>query len=73
MSSLSETRLAICRTCPLFRKTWEGTHRCDGTKYMNPETKETSYLPKKGYVKGCNCLCEMKANNPSAHCVAGLW
>lgn len=31
-----------------------------------------SYLPKAGFYKGCNCVLEIKVNNPSAKCVAGL-
>ncbi len=73
MNTLVQERLEICKTCPLFKRTWEGNHRCDGSKYMDPETKQVSYLPKKGWIKGCNCYCEMKAQNPSSHCVAGLW
>ena len=40
---------------------------------MDPETKKTSYLPKKGYVRGCSCVVEYKARNSEAKCVAGLW
>lgn len=72
MESNYEKRMSICRECPLFKKQYNGNHRCDGGKYMNPETKETSYLPKKGFVRGCNCVCEVKSRNPNASCVAGL-
>ena len=48
MNALYEERLKICSTCPLFKKQWDGNHRCNGMLYMNPETRETSYLPKKG-------------------------
>ena len=48
MESNYEKRMSICRECPLFKKQYDGNHRCDGGKYMNPVTKETSYLPKKG-------------------------
>ena len=73
MEVFAQKRLEVCKTCPLFKKQYDGHHRCDGSKYMNPETKETSYLPKKGWIKGCNCICEIKVMQPSAECVAGLW
>ena len=70
---LKEERLAICSRCPLFKKTWDGQHRCDSSKYLSPDGKSVSYLPKTGWVRGCNCLLEVKVTNPSAKCVAGLW
>lgn len=73
MESFAEKRLQVCSTCPLFRKQWDGNHRCDSSKYMKPETKETSYLPKKGFVRGCSCIIEYKVRQPNAKCVAGLW
>ena len=72
MESNYEKRMSICRECPLFKKQWDGNHRCDGSKYMNPETKEVSHLPKKGFIRGCQCVIEYKARNINATCVAGL-
>ena len=73
MDKLCEERLKICSTCPLFKKQWDGNHRCDGQKYLDPTTMKTSYLPKKGWIRGCGCICEVKCKNPNIHCVAGLW
>ena len=73
MENIYEKRISICRECPLFKKQFDGNHRCNGQLYMDPVTKKTSYLPKKGFVKGCNCLMEVKARNPNAKCVADLW
>lgn len=73
MNSIAEERLKICSTCPLFKKQFDGKHRCDGSKYLNPVTMKTSYLSKPGFYKGCNCVLEIKTTNPSAKCVAGLW
>ena len=67
----AEERMEICRNCPLYEITSSGP-RCNPAKYINSEGK-TSWLPKKGYVKGCNCLLTHKTQNPNAHCVAGLW
>jgi len=71
--SISEERLKICSTCPLFKKTWDGQHRCDSSKYISPDGKSTSYLPKKDWKRGCNCLLEIKTRNPASKCVIGLW
>lgn len=73
MESFAEKRLQICSTCPLFKKQFDGRHRCDRSKYMNPITKETSYLPKKGMTRGCGCLIESKIFQKNAECTAGLW
>ena len=73
MENFAEKRLKVCQSCPLFKKQYDGNHRCDGHKWMNPVTKETSYLPKKGWIRGCSCLIELKVKQLSAKCVAGLW
>ncbi len=73
MTDTAKKRLEICNTCPLFKKVWDGKHRCDGSKYLNPTTMKVSYLPKAGFIKGCSCILEVKVNNPNAKCVAGLW
>lgn len=73
MSALCEQRLAICRICPLARKQFDGSIRCDSHKYLSPDGSQTSFLPKKDWIKGCGCLVNIKCNNPSAICVAGKW
>ena len=47
MSALCEQRLAICRMCPLARKQFDGSIRCDSHKYLSPDGSQTSFLPKK--------------------------
>lgn len=73
MTPIADARLQVCRTCPLFKEQWDGNHRCRSDMYMDPITKKTSYLPKKGFVNGCGCVLEKKIYSPNAKCVAGLW
>ena len=73
MSTLCEKRLAICHKCPLCKKTWDGGWRCDSSKYINEDGTQTSFLPKKGWIKGCNCRVDIKCQNENATCVRGLW
>lgn len=69
----AEERLNICKSCLLARISWDNTIRCDSTKYMSPDGTKTSYLPHKGWIKGCGCLASVKVHNKDAHCIAGKW
>ena len=62
-------RLAICKRCPIF----SSQGRCNYNLWINPDTDEVSTTQKYGYVRGCNCIIKIKANNPNNHCVAGKW
>lgn len=72
IEDLANKRLNICYKCPLYKKDVLG-ERCNSQRYINPDTDEWSYFPKKGYIKGCNCIVTLKAKNPKGHCVAGKW
>ena len=72
IEELSAKRIAICRNCPLYKESVLG-EVCNSKKYLNPETGESSFFPKDGYVKGCNCLLDKKTKNPASHCVAKKW
>ena len=63
-----KNRLAICGTCPIFNN-----GRCNASLWLNPDTNEVSIYKRPGYVRGCNCIIEIKAKNPNNHCVAGKW
>ena len=71
-SELVEKRLEICKKCPLYKEDEFGSV-CDSGKYISRDGTDWSYLPKKGYVKGCNCRLEHKAKHPSNHCIIQLW
>ena len=69
----AEERLAICKKCGLLKKDTIYGPICDSSKYMNPETGETSRMPHAGWVRGCACRLSWKVKNPSAKCVANKW
>ena len=69
--TLLESRLEICKQCPLYETMSYGA-RCNPSKYINKEG-ETSWIPKPGYVKGCNCILKRKAANPDNHCIINKW
>ena len=66
-----EDRLAICRECPIFSPQKGG--RCNSNLWLNPDNDDVSTHAKVGYVRGCNCVCSIKARNRNNHCVAGKW
>lgn len=69
---LAESRLAICRACPLMKKKLYG-FVCDSTTYLNVETNETSLIRKPGFEKGCGCRLEAKTRLKDSKCPLGKW
>ena len=70
---LSETRLAICKECPLFKETAMGMI-CNPRLYINEENKtDYSVRPKIGYRKGCGCRLQAKTRLPHSRCIVGKW
>ena len=63
--SISEQRLEICRSCPLFKNTTGGL--CNPALWLNPETDETSTVKKDGYFRGCGCRLKAKTTLNNAH------
>ncbi len=72
MEKFIEDRIEICKKCAIALETEFGL-KCDSRKYLNPETNESSFFKKDGWIKGCGCICNIKAKNPSNRCVAGKW
>lgn len=69
MNTLStDERLAICDKCPIYTK-----GRCNYDLWLNPNTNDVSTYAKSGYIRGCNCICSIKARNPYNHCIAHKW
>ena len=67
------TRIKICEECRLYKISFSGAI-CNPDLYLNLEDKTTtSYIPKNGYVRGCNCLLKRKAKIKNAKCIAGKW
>jgi len=70
MSALSiNERIEICKKCPIYSV--DG--RCNSKLWLNPNTNEVSVYSKPGFVRGCNCIIQVKAKNLNNHCVAGKW
>lgn len=71
MNELStKERLEICRKCPIFAPS---SKRCNSNLWFNPDTNEVSSSSKPGFIRGCNCIVTIKAQNKYNHCVAGKW
>lgn len=70
-NELSESRMKICRKCPIFKDILGGI--CNSKLWLNPETNEVSAKPKDGFARGCECRLLAKTRVPTATCVAGKW
>lgn len=71
-NDLSESRLIICRECPLFKNSVVGII-CNKELTLNPITGEVDTENKPGFYRGCNCRLEAKTRNVGAHCPANKW
>jgi hypothetical protein len=72
-NDLSESRLAICKECPIFIMSSNWGPMCDGTKYINEDGTQWSWARLKGYTKGCGCRLQAKTRIPDKHCIINLW
>lgn len=70
---LSQSRLEICKQCPLLTNNELLGLICSSSKYLNPKTMEVSTTPRKDFIRGCNCRMKAKSRLPNSHCIAGLW
>lgn len=68
---LSKKRIDICKQCPLYKNVLGGV--CDSSKYINPETEETSTIPLYGWIRGCGCIVSKRARFENNKCVIGKW
>ena len=64
-----EERLNICKKCPIYSV--DG--RCNSNLWLNPDTNEVSTYARVGFIRGCNCIIQVKARNLYNHCIAGKW
>lgn len=69
---LSEKRMAICATCPLYLKGKLGPI-CNPGLYLNVDTNETSTVAAEGFKKGCGCRLNAKTRIEDAECPLGKW
>lgn len=72
-NELIESRLQICKDCPLYTKNSFGWDVCNPNLYFNPETSETSKKKKSGFVNGCGCKLSSLISNENNHCHANKW
>jgi hypothetical protein len=70
-ADISESRLKICKDCPIYSPNWGGI--CNEKLWLDPDTNDVSVRPKEGYVQGCGCRLLAKTTLPNAKCVAGKW
>ena len=68
---ISQERLKICKTCPLYKNSFGGI--CNPNLWLNPKTMDISNKRRDGYYKGCGCMLTKKTKLPYAKCPAGRW
>ena len=69
---LSDTRLAICNSCPLLKKKIYGLV-CNSELTLNPETNEVRYDDAPGFYRGCECRLKAKTRVAESKCPALKW
>lgn len=67
-NELYETRIEICKKCPLFTDGSLG-YICDSKKCLNTKTNELMYGPGKDITCGCGCRLNAKLRLKNAKCV----
>lgn len=67
---LSESRMKICRECPLYNTDKD---TCDSKRCWDKANEKLVNYPGKDIICGCSCYMTKKTASPSAHCVLGKW
>lgn len=68
---MSERRLNICYSCPIYSTRLGGL--CNNKLWLNPNTGDVSTTKKEGYKNGCGCRLQAKTKLPNAVCPLGKW
>lgn len=71
-NDLYNTRIKICKECPLYSINTLG-EVCDAKKCIDQSTGVIYTLPKIGRVCGCGCRLSAKTRVPEAKCVLNKW
>ena len=71
-ASLSDARMTICKSCPLFKRTKFGPI-CNPNLYLNPITNETNHIGGINFEKGCGCRLNAKTRLEDAQCPNFKW
>ena len=61
---LSEERLKVCYSCPLYSTKLGGL--CNSRLWLNPNTGDVSTIKKEGYKRGCGFRILAKTKLPEA-------
>lgn len=68
---MSQNRLKICYSCPLYSTKMGGL--CNNRLWLNPNTGDVSDVKKTGYQRGCGCILASKTRLANAECPVGKW
>lgn len=68
---ISETRLSICKQCPLYSYSMGG--KCNNRLWLNVDTGEVSTTKQPGFRNGCGCRLLAKTRLINAHCPLNKW
>lgn len=68
---LSQNRLKICYSCPLYTTRLGGV--CNNKLWLNVNTGDVSIKPKEDYKNGCGCRLLAKTRLANAKCPLGKW
>lgn len=68
---ISQKRLQICYSCPLYSKKLGGI--CNNKLYLNILTGEISTEKKEGFKNGCGCKLIARTRMVNAKCPLGKW
>lgn len=69
---LYESRIRICRECPIRTVDRVFGEICDPSLYIN-EKNEVSKQSKPGFKKGCGCILSSKTRVDEAKCIINKW
>lgn len=72
-NSLSERRLAICKTCPIYTETPVLGPICNSRICYNQKTGEIRQVRGDGFKCGCGCRLRAKTRLDYAKCPIGKW
>lgn len=68
---ISEQRLKVCYSCPLYSSKFGGV--CNNKLWLNPNTGDVSVYPEDGYQRGCGCRLRAKTKLLNASCPLDKW
>lgn len=70
---LSQSRLEICKNCPLLKISNAFGPICDSTKYISPDGTNWDVVYHNGWIRGCGCRLKAKTRLNNAHCIINKW